>query len=62
MSIWLAFWTVALIVSGISFAAITLIVSVKGVRDIREAFYRLAMQGMPRRMSEASNEPVSRKK
>ena len=42
---WQIFWTVSLIVSGIAFAAITAIVSVRGFGDLREMFRNLRRQG-----------------
>ena len=46
MNHWLAFWTLALVVAGISFAVITGIVTIKGYRDLRTMFSRLAEQRM----------------
>lgn len=44
MDPWLAFWTVWLVIAAISFAVITAIVTVKGYRDLRSMFSRLAEQ------------------
>lgn len=45
MNYWLIFWTVWLVIAGVSFAVITGIVMVKGYRDLRSMFSRLAVQG-----------------
>jgi hypothetical protein len=45
MNHWLAFWTVALVVAGLSFAIITGIVTVKGYKDLRNMFSGLIRQG-----------------
>jgi len=44
MNYWLIFWTVSLVAAGVSFAVITGIVVVKGYRDLRLMFRRLAEQ------------------
>lgn len=44
MNLWLMFWTFSLIVAGASFALITIIVSIKGVKDLREWFRSLNQQ------------------
>jgi len=44
MNYWLIFWTVSLVAAGVSFAVITGIVVVKGYRDLRVMFGRLAEQ------------------
>ena len=44
MNYWLIFWTVSLMTAGVSFAVITGIVVVKGYRDLRLMFSRLAEQ------------------
>jgi len=44
MNLWLIFWTLMLVVAGGSFAAITLVVSVRGVRDVRQWFASLSRQ------------------
>ena len=45
MNLWLIFWTASLVIAGVSFAVITAIVTVKGYRDLRSMFRRLAEQG-----------------
>ena len=42
MTGWLYFWAVWLVISGVAFAAITLIVAVKGFRDLRAMFAGLS--------------------
>jgi hypothetical protein len=44
MNYWEIFWTVALIVAGVSFAAITAIVTVRGYQDLRQMFIDLRKQ------------------
>ncbi|HEY6122251.1 MAG TPA: hypothetical protein VIV66_20000 [Pyrinomonadaceae bacterium] len=44
MNLWLLFWTISLIVSGISFAFITLVVAIKGAHDLRQWFSSLSRQ------------------
>ena len=44
MNYWLVFWTVWLVIAGVSFAVITGIVMVKGYKDLRLMFSRLAEQ------------------
>ena len=44
MNGWLVFWTLMLVVAGGSFAAITVIVTVRGVRDLRQWFTSLGEQ------------------
>ncbi|MEJ7618162.1 MAG: hypothetical protein WKF30_14635 [Pyrinomonadaceae bacterium] len=44
MNFWLLFWTICLVVAGASFAFITLIVTVKGVKDLRQWFSKLSEQ------------------
>jgi hypothetical protein len=44
MNYWLVFWTVSLVTAGVSFAVITGIVMVKGYKDLRMMFRRLAEQ------------------
>jgi len=44
MESWRLFWTVFLIVSGASFAFITVVVTVKGFKDLLEMFTRLSQQ------------------
>ena len=42
MNLWLVFWTLMLVVAGVSFAAITLVVTVRGGRDLRQWFTSLS--------------------
>lgn len=44
MNYWQIFWTVWLVIAGVSFAAITAIVTVKGYEDLRTMFSRLTEQ------------------
>lgn len=44
MNLWLAFWTLMLVVAGGSFVVITVIVSVRGVRELRQFFVGLGRQ------------------
>ncbi len=44
MESWKIFWTVFLLVSGVSFAFITIVVTVKGFRDLLDMFTRLGEQ------------------
>lgn len=44
MNLWLLFWTICLLVAGASFALITVIVTIKGVGDLREWFRSLNQQ------------------
>ncbi|HZF17497.1 MAG TPA: hypothetical protein VE046_16305 [Steroidobacteraceae bacterium] len=44
MNYWLIFWTAWLAIAGVSFAAITGIVMVKGYKDLRSMFSGLAEQ------------------
>jgi hypothetical protein len=44
MNYWLIFWTASLVIAAVSFAVITGIVMVKGYRDLRLMFNRLAEQ------------------
>jgi len=44
MNLWLVFWVLMLVVAGGSFAAITLVVTVRGARDLRQWFARLSRQ------------------
>jgi hypothetical protein len=48
MNLWLLFWIVMLVVAGGSFAAITIIVAVKGFRDLRQWFASLNRQNADR--------------
>jgi sensor domain CHASE-containing protein len=44
MSYWQIFWTIWLVIAGVSFAVITAIVTVKGYEDLRVMFSRLTEQ------------------
>ncbi|HZS04482.1 MAG TPA: hypothetical protein VFD58_06570 [Blastocatellia bacterium] len=44
MNFWKLFWTVSLLIAGPSFAWITLVVTIKGFRDLRLMFRRLSQQ------------------
>ena len=44
MRFWQLFWTIWLVVAGLSFAFITLVVSVRGGRDLRQMFRDLSKQ------------------
>ena len=44
MRFWQLFWTISLLVAGTSFAFITLIVSLRGGRDLRQMFRDLSKQ------------------
>ena len=44
MNVWLWFWTVSLLVAGSSFAFITIVVTIKGVSDLRSWFRSLQEQ------------------
>jgi CDP-diglyceride synthetase len=44
MRYWQWFWTVSLVIAGTSFAAITVVVTVRGFADLREMFKRLLQQ------------------
>ena len=44
MNLWLVFWTLMLVVAGGSFAAITVVVTVRGARDLRQWFATLSRQ------------------
>jgi hypothetical protein len=44
MESWRVFWTIFLVVSGVSFAFITVVVTVKGFRDLLDMFSRLGEQ------------------
>ncbi len=44
MTYWRLFWTAALLLAGSSFAAITLIVTVRGYRDLLSMFSGLRAQ------------------
>ena len=44
MKAWEYFWTASLVISGIAFACITAIVSMRGFRDLRVMFEKLRQQ------------------
>ena len=44
MNPWLTFWTLMLVIAGGSFAAITIVVTVRGFRDLRQWFASLSRQ------------------
>ena len=44
MNGWLWFWTISLIVAGISFAFITLVVTIRGAGDLKQWFRSLQRQ------------------
>lgn len=44
MNLWLVFWALMLVIAGTSFAVITLVVSVRGLRDLRQWFASLNRQ------------------
>ena len=46
MNPWLIFWTLMLVIAGGSFAAITLVVTVRGSRDLRQWFASLRQQNV----------------
>jgi hypothetical protein len=48
MRYWLFFWTFAALTAGSSFAAITIVVAIKGGRDLRELFRGLIAQRQKR--------------
>jgi len=41
MRAWQIFWAVSLVISGVSFAGITVVVAARGVQDLREMFRHL---------------------
>ena len=41
---WLLVWTISLLVAGASFAIITLVVTIRGFKDLRAMFNRLRQQ------------------
>ena len=41
---WQIIWTVSVVVAGLAFAFVTVVVSLKGVQDLREMFSRLLQQ------------------
>lgn len=44
MKIWELFWTLNLLIAGTAFAFITVVVTVKGVKDLRQWFGNLRRQ------------------
>ena len=44
MRFWLVFWTVSVLISSVSFAFVTVVVTLKGGKDLREMFTRLLEQ------------------
>lgn len=44
MRAWQTFWSISLVVAGGSFTLITVIVTIKGFKDLRELFRRLRHQ------------------
>ncbi len=46
MNRWLIFWTLMLVIAGGSFAAITLVVTMRGSRDLRQWFASLRRQNL----------------
>jgi hypothetical protein len=44
MRYWQIIWTVSVLVAGLAFAVITVVVSLKGGRDLKEMFSRLLQQ------------------
>ncbi len=44
MRIWELFWTAAVLVAGLSFAYVTVVVTLRGGRDLRDMFARLLEQ------------------
>ncbi len=44
MNLWLIFWILILVVAGGSFAAITLVVTTRGFRDLRQWFATLSRE------------------
>jgi len=47
MGFWYYFWTINFVISGSAFLIITLIVAVRGARDLRDMFARLKTSGFP---------------
>ena len=46
MKIWEMFWTINLVVAGSAFAFITIVVTVKGVKDLQQWFGNLRRQNL----------------
>lgn len=44
MKVWQLFWTLNLLVAGTAFAFITVVVTIKGVKDLRQWFGNLKRQ------------------
>ncbi len=44
MRFWQIFWTISVLVAGLSFAFVTLVVTLKGGQDLRDMFKRLLEQ------------------
>jgi hypothetical protein len=44
MHFWQTFWTISVLVAGLSFAFVTLVVTLRGGRDLAELFTRLLEQ------------------
>ncbi len=44
MVLWRIFWTFAVLAAGLAFAFVTVVVTMKGGRDLRELFARLLEQ------------------
>ncbi len=44
MRFWQIFWSLSVLASGLAFAFVTLVVTLKGGRDLREMFARLLEQ------------------
>ena len=44
MVFWQYFWTAAVLLAGLAFAFVTVVVTMKGGRDLREMFARLLEQ------------------
>ena len=44
MKYWQWFWTVSLVIAGTAFAAITVVVTLRGFADLREMLKRLLQQ------------------
>ncbi len=44
MHFWQTFWTIGVVVAGVSFAFVTVIVTLRGGRDLADMFTRLSEQ------------------